>query len=452
MPKCATCGPPECAECDPIYGEYSVVGQTYLNDYSGLTSPCPEGFICGPGGGPWNPPPPPPPDPTCPNPPCPGGGGGGGKTIELQGCESLIVRSVPAGISQEAYNAVLTEMLQERANQQERCDEWPGIPNPGATRNSEQCIACPDDSPMTQLGNLPQGVYIKDDQLCLAAGVFTATSKVFNGVTYNTFKEAVDARALAFITNALTDGLTEGIISCGLTCGSGSAVQIQGFTTGMLGTFSPYTMVLSGTGGASGAMAVNAFVPDANPGLSYWILTNFGVTSGYAFTTALKWAQATVGINAGKYYPNEFCTGTGLSAPPTFLYNGLGVPFVDIYNPSAPGPYGGSGLPAWDGQFTLEDTTGSGFCASHREPCEESFGSLAGWGIDLSFFEGFGFFLDIYGYSIEPTGILSAEILWQGLYATVDDQDPIGVYLTQNIGSALINPPSITLEAVPPPP
>lgn len=450
MSDCATCGS-GCAECQDPYGSYSVVGQSYLNGVTGLDADCPPGFICGPGGPPWDPPPPPPPDPTCPNPPCGGGGGGGGGgfTLPLEGCESTIVRSIPAGISEADYNAILVEMLQERADQQVRCDEFPGIPNPGATKNDQQCVPCGDDSPMTQLAQLPQGVAVINNQLCVRAGLFTATSRVFNGVTYPTFKEAVNARALAYATQTLADALEFEQVSCGVGCGSGSLVQIQGFTTGMFGTWSAYSLVLTGTGPTSAWPIIGAFTPPAN-----WVMSNLGGgAGGYVLTTAGNYAYAPTGFNSGFYAGLNECTGGGVTSPPVFLYNGLGAPFTDVYDTTLQSPWGGSSNPAWDGQFTLEDEDELGMCVTHTNKCGPSLGSLAGWGIHIQYIAdpgNDGFHMEIYGYSDSPTGIQVGDLLWYGFYATTNDQEPVGTYLSQHIGAALIDPASITLEVPPP--
>lgn len=200
IPICAPA--PDCG-CDDFLSGYSLVGRSYTNSQTSFIVPCPPGYTCGPGWPVivpvvihWNPPPP----PSCPG-DCPPGQG---SILRLHCCQSDVVRQVPFGVAQSDYDAIVVSMLNECAAQQAICDATRNLPQKPKPRSDKQCVSCGDvEDTMTQVNPLPTGLSIQSNQLCVAAGMFSAATK-----------SDANAQATAFVSQALTDALMDGKIQC----------------------------------------------------------------------------------------------------------------------------------------------------------------------------------------------------------------------------------------------
>lgn len=356
MSNCTTCLDPDGNCCDPLYGTYSLVGDPYWNDVAGFGPDCPKGFVCGPTGGddpnepPWDPP---------GNPPgCPGGGcaNNQGGTLVLASCSGNIVRSIPYGITQFAYNAIVAEMLEQRHQNQLACDDFPNQPRPAVVKNDVQCVGCPGGDPVTLIGTLPKPYLISGGQLCIPAGVYPVST------TYPT-KALLNAHVLDLVTQELAQGISDGFLSCAQVCNDGSTAKIDGYFDAIFGDFggvpqSAYLIANDGCVSASGSFP--------NPPGTIWNFVNGNLGGWYIFTNG-RFANIPSGVNVGSWFSYDYCTATDYPGTPVIS----GACFAQArYSLIL-----SSGVPQWDGTFVFTDPTSSGYCAYKDLSCKSAGGT-----------------------------------------------------------------------------
>lgn len=206
MSECQPCQTIDCTVPDDL-DTYSL--QSWINFLSptlGFIVQCPVGYQCAPGLFPRTvtyPPgrfvivyPPNPPD---------------GYVLRLQGCQSEVTRTVPAGATQEIIDALLLQIITEVGQQQAECDSIvnPPAPNPADFfLNSEVYFshACPEGEELSYTANLPSWITLDtvNSRLVGMAGIFA-------GLT----QELADEIAQTHLDSFGTDALSVGTLTCG---------------------------------------------------------------------------------------------------------------------------------------------------------------------------------------------------------------------------------------------
>jgi hypothetical protein len=189
------------------------------------------------------------------------GHGGGGTGIDIEyppspqfisykGCQSTIIREVPAGATQAQIDAIVDEVLHEAANQQAICDAPPPPPggdddtgggtgggvqppdnpdDPGSggdktySNTQQSVVACPSGMVPKALTSLPPATSLAGNTIVVEAGLFWADSIA-----------QANADAVAFLNTLAASGL---YYECGwyneyldYDCGDGSHVIVPAGT------------------------------------------------------------------------------------------------------------------------------------------------------------------------------------------------------------------------------
>jgi hypothetical protein len=224
--ECPVCTVIDC--CVPSgLDDYLLVGQSVLNNSVSIAFDCPEGYVCDPGVYPivitiprgrlrWSPPPIPPINP-----------------LRLNCCDGVIIRSIPEGISQSAYQVILQDMADEWARREAGCEEKRFRAGRVLQSNDAQTVNCANDTFLANISGgpltafLPGSVKMTVDGkgLTLAAGVFRASTK-----------SVANAQALAFLTKIFNTSISNGKLACYSCEGSGCITNSAGWTTFTAGT------------------------------------------------------------------------------------------------------------------------------------------------------------------------------------------------------------------------
>ncbi len=130
--------------------------------------------------------------------------------IQLRGCQSTVLRSLPAGATQAEINAAAQAVIFEVARQQAECDAITTTPRPNPSpffTNAEvyAVVTCPECSVIDYDGTLPWYITLDRDngRLVFAVGIVAANTQA-----------AADAQAQTFINNFKTTALASGKLTC----------------------------------------------------------------------------------------------------------------------------------------------------------------------------------------------------------------------------------------------
>jgi len=203
MSTFVTCSSLKC--CVPDDFSYAISqGRTYSNVAASFTYPCPIGFTCALGAYPvtiivkggtivWQPP------PLNPN---------GPTTLSFPGCSSSIIENVPAGTTQDQYDAIVADILRQATEQQAGCEERVyrgGTASRPVFLNVEQRASCDEGKALQNISAvLPGFLSIDGSDLVLASGRFSS------------LKSQADANQQGkfFVDFFLAQALAEGTMTC----------------------------------------------------------------------------------------------------------------------------------------------------------------------------------------------------------------------------------------------
>lgn len=225
IPAGTTCEPCIPLDCCPPSGldDYLLVGGIVLNNTISVLFECPEGYVCAPGTYPltivieqgrlrWHPPPTPNSTPES-------------YPLRLQCCDGVIVREVPSGISQTAYEALLQEMANEWARRQAGCEEKGFRSRRKRQTNDAQTVNCPNGDDLFNVSGLPLSSFLptafristNGKGLTILAGVVAVDNTGANAfLTDAQLKAQANAQALTLVTDKFNAAISAGQLQCGV--------------------------------------------------------------------------------------------------------------------------------------------------------------------------------------------------------------------------------------------
>ena len=139
------------------------------------------------------------------NPPVSGGVVASDYSVSMQGCQSTVSTTIPAGTPTSGIQGYMNQLFQLLAQQQAACNSTPPV---NTYSNTAVQAGCPNGKTMSVTGTLPPGITFNGSQLVAAPGLFASSVSVADA----------NQKALTLLLSLIAN---PAIISCGNPfCGS----------------------------------------------------------------------------------------------------------------------------------------------------------------------------------------------------------------------------------------